>query len=164
MQQALRAKVLAYLRAHHVMTLATHDRAGPWAAAVFYASEGFTLYFLSSPKSRHGRQLAANPAAAAAVQEDYADWPQIKGVQLEGSVRALRGSEADRARRLYGEKFPVIRRLAGAPAAIAAALNKVRWYELVPERLYFVDNSVGFGHRDEVDLGHRARKPARANR
>jgi hypothetical protein len=153
MQRALRAKVLAYLRAHHVMTLATHDRAGPWAAAVFYASEGFTLYFLSSPASRHCRELEASPAAAATIQEDYADWPQIKGVQLEGAVRALRGSEADRARRLYGEKFPVIRRLAGAPAAIAAALNKVRWYELEPARLYFVDNSAGFGHRDEVALG-----------
>lgn len=152
-QQALRARTLAYLRAHHVMTLATQGRTGPWAAAVFYASSGFKLYFLSSPASRHCRQLAASPAAAATIQEDYADWPQIKGVQLEGLVRELRGAEIERARRLYGAKFPVIRRLAGAPAAIAAAMDKVRWYELEPARLYFVDNSAGFGHRDEVRVG-----------
>jgi uncharacterized protein YhbP (UPF0306 family) len=162
MPRALRARVLAYLRAHHVMTLATHGRAGPWAAAVFYASEGFKLYFLSSPASRHCRELAARPAAAATIQEDYADWPQIKGVQLEGAVRELRGAQAEHARRLYGEKFPVIRRLAGAPAAIAAAMNKVRWYELTPARLYFVDNAAGFGHRDEVALGERPRVSPRS--
>ncbi|HJS39419.1 MAG TPA: pyridoxamine 5'-phosphate oxidase family protein [Burkholderiales bacterium] len=153
MPQALRARVLAYLRAHHVMTLATQDRTGPWAAAVFYASAGFKLYFLSSPASRHCRNLAASPAAAATIQEDYADWPQVKGVQLEGAVRELRGARCERARRLYAAKFPVVRRLAGAPAAIAAAMDKVRWYELQAARLYFVDNSAGFGHRDEIRIG-----------
>lgn len=161
MREALRGRVLRYLRAHHVMTLATRDDEGPWAAAVFYVNDGFALYFLSSPRSRHSRQLASSPAAAATIQEDYADWPEIKGVQLEGTVRELRGAEAERARRLYGEKYPLIRRLGGARAAIAQALRKVRWYELAPKRLYFVDNSAGFGHRDEVDLGLPVRDPGR---
>jgi hypothetical protein len=29
----------------------------------------------------------------------------------------------------------------------------VRWYRLVPERLCFIDNSRGFGHRDEFAIG-----------
>ena len=35
-----------------VMTLATGGDQGPWAAALFYVHEGFTLYFLSSPAIR----------------------------------------------------------------------------------------------------------------
>lgn len=161
MRQALRRRVLRYLRAHHVMTLATRDDEGPWAAAVFYVNDGFALHFLSSPGSRHCCQLRSNPAAAATIQEDYADWPEIRGVQLEGTVRELSGVQAERASRLYGEKYPLIRRLGGVPAAIAQALRKVRWYELTPKRLYFVDNSAGFGHRDEVDLGLSVRATGR---
>jgi len=151
-QAALRARALAYLRAHHVMTLATHGSAGPWAAAVFYVNDGFTLYFLSAPKSRHGANLARHPRLAVTIQEDYADWPRIKGVQLEGVACEISGDEERRARRRYGEKFPVVGKLAQAPASIVAALAKVRWYRIVPERLYFIDNSVAFGHRDELAL------------
>ena len=61
MTAALHQRVLAYLGEHRVMTLATQGRDGPWAAAVFYASEGFDLYFLSSPSTRHCADLSGNP-------------------------------------------------------------------------------------------------------
>jgi hypothetical protein len=38
-----------------------------------------------------------------------------------------------------------------APSAIVEALARVRCYQLVPQRVYFIDNSAGFGHRDELD-------------
>ncbi len=152
MSDELHARVQSYLRAHHVMTLATHGDEGVWAAAVFYANDGYSIYFLSSPSSRHCGNLAANPRASAAVHEDYADWREIKGVQMEGIAVALAGDEEQKARRLYGAKFPIVGKLEQAPAAIVKALAKVRWYKLVPERLYFIDNSAGFGHRDEIEL------------
>jgi hypothetical protein len=42
--------------------------------------------------------------------------------------------------------------LAQAPAAIVKALAKVRWYKIVPDRLCFIDNSLGLGNRDEIKL------------
>lgn len=156
MPEPLGERVLDYLRGHHVMTLATHGDSGPWAAAVFYVNDGFTLYCLSAPSSRHGTNLAQNPRVSATIQEDCADWPEIKGVQLEGAACEISGEEERRARSLYGEKYPVVGKLAQAPAAIVKAMAKVRWYKVVPERLYFIDNSAGFGHRDEIDLrGYR---------
>jgi uncharacterized protein YhbP (UPF0306 family) len=73
-------------------------------------------------------------------------------VQIEGIVNEISGTEEQRARRLYGEKFPVVGKLAQAPAAIVKALAKVRWYKVVPHHLYFVDNAAGLGHRDEIIL------------
>ena len=150
----LSEQVQRYLRDHHIMTLASHGAEGVWAAAVFYANDGFAIYFLSAPDSRHCRNLVSDPRASAAVHADYTDWREIKGVQMEGLVSVLTGEEEEQARRLYGAKFPVVGKLEQAPASIVKALAKVRWYRLIPERLYFIDNSAGFGHRDEVDL-HR---------
>lgn len=141
-----------YLAAHHVMTLATQGVDGPWAAAVFYASEGASLIFLSSPNTRHCRNLAQDSRCAATIQEDYREWSEIKGIQLEGRVVELHGAEEKRAQQLYGGKFPIIGPLAKAPPAIVKALARVRWYRLLPERFHFIDNSQGFGHRDEISL------------
>ncbi len=150
MSTALNQRVRAYLQTHHVATLATMAADGPWAAAVFYVNDGTTLYFLSSPNSRHCRNLHQDARAAATIQADTANWAEIKGVQLEGTVSLLEGAEEDRARRLYGEKFPLVGNLAQAPAAIVAALARVRWYRLAPARLFFIDNAAGFGRRDAI--------------
>ena len=95
MQDGLREQVQSYLREHHVMTLASHGDEEVWAAAVFYANDGFSIYFLSSPISRHCRNLAGNPRVSAAIHEDYADWREIKGVQLEGIASVLAGEEEE---------------------------------------------------------------------
>lgn len=152
MQGESHAKVLGYLRDHRVATLATSADGDPWAAAVFYVNDGFKLYFLSSPTSRHSLNLAQDPRVAATIQEDYADWPEIKGVQLEGVASEIHGTEEQLARALYAEKFPVVGMLGQAPAAIVKAMAKVRWYHLVPQRLFFIDNAAGFGRREEIDL------------
>ncbi|MCX7173168.1 MAG: pyridoxamine 5'-phosphate oxidase family protein [Proteobacteria bacterium] len=152
MQDELHAQVLAYLRDHRVVTLATGADGDLWAAAVFYVNDGFRLYFLSSPTSRHSLNLVQQPRVAATIQEDYSDWLEIKGIQLEGVASEISGDEELLARSLYAEKFPVVGKLAQAPAAIVKAMAKVRWYQLVPQRLYFIDNAAGFGRREEIDL------------
>ena len=131
----------SYLEQHRVMTLATCGPDGPWAAAV------------SSPSSRHCRNLTLDPRCAATVQEDTDDWTRIKGIQLEGQASEVHGDEAVLARQRYADKFPLVGRLASAPAVIVAALAKVHWYGLQPRHMHFIDNSRGFGHRELVDLG-----------
>lgn len=149
---ALRQTVLEYLHDHNVMTLATHGPQGLWAAAVYYVNDGFTLYFLSSPESRHSRNLAADPVVSATIQEDDGDWRNIKGIQLEGEASRAGGVEQSIAMTRYGLKFPVVGNLAQAPAEIIDAFRRVVWFKVVPSRLFFIDNSLGFGHRDEVRL------------
>ena len=142
-------KALAYLSAHNVMSLSTCGADGPWAAAVFYASRDFTLYFVSSPQSRHARDLALDPRCAAAIHEDYRDWQAIRGLQLSGTVEPLEGVERDAALACYKAKFQF---LDNPGAALLAALGKAACYRLTPRELYFVDNTTGFGKRARVPV------------
>lgn len=154
--RALREKVLDYLDAHHAMTIASQGEEGVWAAAVFYVNDGLRLYFLSAPTTRHSRNIAHDARIAITIQEDCADWPEIKGIQAEGRAVEIGGAEENRARELYGQKYPVVGKVAQAPAFIVKALAKVRWYRFEPESLYFIDNSAGFGQRAAVDCSELA--------
>lgn len=147
----LQDRLLSYLQDHNVLTLATIGPTGPWASAVFYVSSGFDLYFLSSPNSRHGVNLASDPRVSATVQEDYSEWIDIKGIQMEGHVKRLDSVESAQARTLFAEKFPFTR-LEQTASVIANAMNKAAWYRLQPSDLYFVDNARGFGHREKLTL------------
>lgn len=151
----VRERVSELLRTHHVMTIAIHDADGPWAAAVFYA-ERFDarqrpqLVFVSSPNSRHVRALAGDPRAAATLHAECREWQRIRGLQLAGTVRTLAGDEASQARLAYAAKFPAIGDPAHAPEPLARAFAQARWYVLVPERAWLIDNAVSFGAREEI--------------
>lgn len=142
-----RQLALAYLADHQVLTLATHGADGVWAAAVFYAHDGFDLVFLSADSTRHARHLRENPWAAGAIQEDYLEWTAIRGIQLEGTVQHLEGASRETAMTLYGRRFPFVAQPYGQ---IAQALARVAWYRLTPRRLYWIDNSQGLGRRDLI--------------
>jgi len=131
------------------MTVATADAAGPAAAAVFYVNRGLDLYFLSAPHTRHVRNLLADSRVAITVHEDVATWATIKGLQMSARGRELEPAELAEVQRLYAAKFPEVLDPEAASGAIARALLKVHWYELAVNELRFIDNAVGFGHREE---------------
>ncbi len=151
MSAGLRSRIEAFLQAHHVMSLATAGPEGPWSAAVFYANDGLTLYFISAPESRHSRDIGASGRAAATIHRDVGDWREVRGIQLEGEAARVGATERAAALSCYGRKFPLVADLASAPPEIAAAMARVEWYRLSPRRVRLVDNSLGFGHREELD-------------
>lgn len=152
MKGSLPQSVLDYINDKNVMTLATQGEDGPWAAAVFFANKEFTFYFLSAPTTRHCKNMAENARVSATIQLDYDNWQEIKGVQMEGEAFLLDGAEKAMALAHYGSKFPVVKTALQSPKEIANAMNKASWYKLIPDRLYFIDNSKGLGNREEVNL------------
>jgi hypothetical protein len=153
MSDNLKDQIISYLQSHNTMTLATCSGDAPWAATVFYASEEFRLYFFSAPESRHCQNLAANPHVAATVQEDYKDWREIKGIQLEGKVVAVESVlEKAKAMTAYARKYPAVIKLFTNPASgvFYKAFLKVKFYCVVPERIFYIDNEQGFGKRQEL--------------
>jgi uncharacterized protein YhbP (UPF0306 family) len=146
----LRKRIEDFLGKHHVMTLATASYNGPWAAAVFYASDRLDLYFVSWHGSRHCADFETGSTVAAAIHGDCDDWRRIRGVQLEGRAKRLSGKDRTLAQKLYGSKFPRLADPLSAPSEVASALRKTHWYRLVPRRLRFIDNTRGLGHREEL--------------
>jgi uncharacterized protein YhbP (UPF0306 family) len=152
MSDNLKQQILGYLDSHNTMTLATSAGNSPWAATVFYASQDFHLYFFSAPESRHCQNLAANPRVAVTVQEDYKDWREIKGIQLEGKVVAVDSVlEKAKVMTIYARKYPAVIKLFTNPASgvFYKAFLKVKFYCVVPERVFYIDNEQGFGKRQE---------------
>ena len=152
MDDGLRTDIIGYLKAHRVMTLATSAGDAPWAAAVFYVSRDFAIYFFSDPKSRHCANVRRNPAASAAIHENYADWREIRGLQIEGTVEEVPAAEIPAMMSAYVAKFPFVRDLLTPEGLfrVGGKMIDVRFYTLVPSRCVLIDNRKGFGHREEL--------------
>jgi len=169
----LKETALKYLAEHCTMTVATTKGDTPWAAAVFYANDGFTLYYLSDPESRHSKDIAQNPVVGVTVNEDYHDWRQIKGIQMEGKA-GLVSTEEEMARAVatYVDKYPFtapyLKIMSSPFPGIAQRLDKllsklpftpglpkafnVKFYKLAATKVRFIDNEKGFSHHEEFTL------------
>jgi hypothetical protein len=155
MSKDLKQQILEYLQSHNTMTLATTHGDQPWAATVFFASEGLRLYFFSAPNSRHCQNLELNPRVAVTIQEDYQDWRKIKGIQLEGRVTLVDGViDKAKAMAIYARKYPGIIKLFTDPASgvFHRAFLKVKFYCVETEKIFYIDNEQGFGNRQELVL------------
>lgn len=155
MSDELKQQILRYLETHNTMTLGTSQGDAPWAATVFYASDGLRLYFFSAPDSRHCQNLSVNPRVAVTIQEDYRDWRIIKGIQLEGKVAAVDSLiEKGKVMITYARKYPDIIRLFTDPGSgiYYNAFLKVKFYCVVPEKVFYIDNEQGFGKRQELAI------------
>lgn len=159
MSDGLHDRIRQMLEAHGTLTLATEGSGeGPWAAAVFFASdEALRIYFVSDGRTRHGRDLAVRPRAFAAINADVSGWDDVRGLQLEGETAILAGSEREAALDCYLAKFADVRRLFEAPRdeherVIGARLRGANFYVLRPRWIRLIDNREGFGWKREVTL------------
>lgn len=142
------ARARSYLATHNVLCLATTDQHGPWVSPVFYCIFKQSFAFLSAPHTRHCKNISTNPAVSASIQDDYKEWSEIKGIQLQGVARRVDKTDTKSVIQTYSDKFPVTGK--NAPPEIANALDKVYWYQVLIEKLYFIDNSERLGHRVEL--------------
>lgn len=140
-----RERIIAYLQAHNTMTLATESKSIPFACSLFYVNDGLDLYFVSEAKTRHALNLAENFSVGVTISEDHRDWRAIQGIQLDGTCEMLGAIETARPLALYAKKFPFV-------AQLGAAMAKVKFFKITPRWVRFVDNTRGFGFKEEIDL------------
>jgi uncharacterized protein YhbP (UPF0306 family) len=157
-----RAAIGDLLETHNTATLATSGADGPWAAAVFFASDAdLNLYFVSDPRTRHARDLAVCPEVAAAIHADCSAWAQIRGLQLAGRAEVLEGPAREMGLACYLAKFSDIKALLERPygpdeEAIAKRLNAASLYRLAPHWIRLIDNGRGFGYKREIEIRARS--------
>jgi len=151
-------KALEVLHSQHIITLATSDEKRAWASPLYYVLKSGIFYFFSNPESRHIVNSLGGKIVAGSVHEPSSGWADIRGVQMEGHIEEAgfdMGSTTAYA--LYLSRFSFIRDMGKviSPMSTFAAIEasfKVKWYKYVPTRVYYLDNSIRFGYREEVDL------------
>src|ERR1700758_190927 len=116
-------RIAAFLDTLPVMSLATAGAQGPHAANLFYARDGFALFWVSDAASRHSAELLADGRVAATIARDFSDFANIRGLQVSGRARGV-VAEAERAaaRQILEARYPFLK----APADGALRENYAR--------------------------------------
>lgn len=150
-ERITRDRVACLLDGHNTMSLATSRDGEVYAASLFYASDGLTLYFLSNPDSSHSVNIALNHRAAVTISKDHSDWRTVCGLQIKGRVFEVSESEEEAARKVFGKKYPFLAGLLGNRELFRGARG-ISFYKVVPETVRLIDNTVHFGYKAELDL------------
>jgi uncharacterized protein YhbP (UPF0306 family) len=154
MSKELAERVVSFLDAHHVMSLATLGEDGPHATSVFYVRDGFALIWISDPDSKHSVHIEALSKTAATIAPDYADFPEIQGLQISGHAERITGElERVGAQRLLQSRYLFLQRLAEAPKELLDAYKRAQFYRLNPDRIVLIDNRRGFGSKETLCFG-----------
>lgn len=139
------------------MALATAKENVSWSAPVYYVFHQSTFFFFSDPDSRHIQEAMENEQASAAIYPFVDTWQGIRGIQVSGRVKLVRpGLTAIQAVRAYIKKFPFTKEFFEPGKALDlesfAERFRVRLYRLDPQLVYYLDNEIRFGFREEIDL------------
>ena len=84
------------------------------------------------------------------------DIDAIRGIQISGRAHVLsEASHRAQARRLLEARYPSLKRL--SLGRFRQAYESMELYRLEPARIVLIDNSLGFAHKDTLEL-----KPAQS--
>ena len=147
MSKEILEKIKDYLINHEHLNLGTVTaEAKPMVHTVAYASEGAAVYFITHKESRKAGNILNNPAVAYTVDQDnYENWTKIRGIQAMGTARLVEDrGEAEKASGLLIKKFPQMANLPPDPNMVI--------FKVEPTEIYYLDNTVSFGHRDQVEF------------
>jgi uncharacterized protein YhbP (UPF0306 family) len=153
----LNKTALDLIRRQSTMALATAGDQQAWVAPVYYVFHSGAFYFFSAPQSRHIQESLDNHLAAATIYPHADTWKGIRGIQMSGRIRpAGTGVTTLKALRAYIAKYPFTREFFD-PGQTMDLENfskrfKVKFYRLEPEVVYYLDNQIEFGFREEINL------------
>ena len=142
----------SFLSTHTTMVLATLGQDGrPQTAPLFYAeNENLDLIFISEAKTDHAHNIARDPRVAGSIAADGQNWVNIRGLQFEGTCTRLSGPDAREASRVYASKYPFIQE----NKILKLALSKAYYFKIKPTWIRLVDNTQGFGHKQEIQINN----------
>jgi 4-hydroxy-3-polyprenylbenzoate decarboxylase len=150
-----REDLAGFLNAQTTLSLATTNADGsPHACDVFYAADSrANLYFVSDPGARHIQNLLHEPRVAVTVHGASQGWQEIRGAQIIGDASPVAGTvERIAGLSLYAAKFPFVTKWLPSIDALGRAIEKigtVELYQVAPRWTRWIDNTRGFGHKDE---------------
>ena len=96
-QDQLGSHARSVIDSNRYMALGTADEAGhPWVSPVWFASEDYrNFHWVSSPDSKHSRNLAVHPEVAIAIFDSSVPVGAAKAVYMKGLAKELRDEELE---------------------------------------------------------------------
>ena len=155
--QALKKLAVDLIEGQSTMTLATAKGNVAWSAPVYYVFFKSCFYFFSDPTSRHIQESLASGQASCAIFANASTWQEIRGIQMSGHMENVAPRlGAIQVIRAYLKKFPFTKDFfkPGQALDLDAFVTrfKVKLYCFKPTLVYYQDNSIRFGFREEVIL------------
>lgn len=129
--------IIKFIKAHHVLTLATVKENMAHTANMFYAFDenNAQVIFSSDLGTKHIEDGIENPNVAVNIVLETKVVGNVCGLQSNGILIKLEGEELRDAKRIYLKKFPY-----------AALMSLVLW-SVKFEVIKLTDNKLGFGKK-----------------
>ncbi len=129
--------ITKFIKAHHVLSLATSHANIPWCANCFYAllEKEQCLVFSSDKETRHVKEVQQNPHVAASIMLETRVVGKVQGVQIEGIMRLPYKEEEKKVKKAYYKRFPY-----------ALTMDTTLWV-LEINYLKMTHNQLGFGKK-----------------
>lgn len=152
-ESSLKSELYRFMCRHNVLNLAYVASGKPSICAVWFAvSENLTIYYVSNVRTQHGSILKSGGSVAFTVQKDDQDWRLIQGVQGMGYCAPISPERRDAAWQTYSRRFPFVIQ---PFADLAQVVSVITLWSIVPDWLRLVDNTKGFGHKEELYLHNK---------
>ena len=136
-QERIDKRIIAFIKKHHVLTLATAAEGAPYCSNLFYTylEEKNVFVFTSSENTRHAAEMKNDGRVAGSVVLETEIVGKIQGLQFQGIVLKPEGELLKAARTAYLKRFP-----------FAVFMDVELWVlELTFAKL--TDNRLGFGRK-----------------
>ncbi len=130
-------RIVAFIKRHHVLTVATSVNNEPWCASCFYAylEDENSLVFTTSPETRHGKEFLLNRNVSGTIVLETIVIGKIRGLQFSGTAEEPAETLMKKAKIAYLKRFP------------PAALMDTHLWVIRLNYLKYTDNRLGFGKK-----------------
>lgn len=130
-------RIVEFIEAHHVLTLATVINDIPWCSNCFYTylTDENCFVFTSDDATKHAQDAVVNPKVAGSVVLETNTVGKIQGIQFRGNMERPDERLRKKAKKAYLKRFPY------------AVLMKTSLWVLHLEYIKMTDNRLGFGKK-----------------
>ncbi|HNS29894.1 MAG TPA: pyridoxamine 5'-phosphate oxidase family protein [Tenuifilaceae bacterium] len=131
------ARIVEFIKKHHVLTLATSFEEEPYCANCFYIylDKENCLAFTSDYDTKHIKQASHNIYVAGSIVLETDIVGKIQGIQFQGIISEPKGELLKKVRSAYIKQFPV------------AMIMKTTLWIVDLTFVKLTDNRLGFGKK-----------------
>ena len=133
------------LQQGHLMSLGTVDDVGVWVADIIYIfDDNLTIYWMSSPRTRHSKAIELNGKAAGTITISTASKEDNFALQFDGVAKKIDSLDFDIA-----QNHLIKRGYTTVDASLPILKPGTSWYMLKPTSMYLIDEKhFGFDRQN----------------